>query len=269
MEPHGVIEAGHLHGVVGPAGAMGQQRGVEQRHVGRIRDDAGVEHGVGGQLAVGAHPHPLVRAPVLLALDGHAVDVAHVDGAGLVVPLAQQVLVGRHALLEPGQAVGLGQPGGHGQLVVEAGLVAVEAGLEVEDDLAVLDGHDASGGEALAVADAVDLVQDRHGRVARPQEVGVQGVHRPGGHRARRGHEGLAGDLAAEDPLAVLVGGDTAEDVHLDGLEVEDGDQLVERSAHRESLAGAAPDAPGGMHATARRGRRPRAVRRDQVGRPC
>ena len=98
--------------------------------------------------------------------------------------------------------------------------------------LAVLDGHHPAGGEALAVADAVDLVEDRDGRVAGAQEVGVERVDgsarvvdRPGGR-----HQRLAGDLAAEHPLPVLVGRHAAEDVDLDGLEVEQGDQVVERT---------------------------------------
>ena len=73
--------------------------------------------------------------------------------------------------------------------------------------LAVLDGDHPAGGERAAVADAVDLVEDRHGRVARAQEVGVQRVHLAVGlDGAGGGDERLAGDLAAEDPLAVLVG---------------------------------------------------------------
>ena len=58
----------------------------------------------------------------------------------------------------------------------EAFLGDLEGGGEVEDLLTVLDGGDAAGGEALAVAGAVDLVEDRHGRIARADEVGVQGV---------------------------------------------------------------------------------------------
>jgi hypothetical protein len=58
-------------------------------------------------------------------------------------------------------------------------------------------------GHRKIVAQAVDLVEDRHRRVAGAQEVGVQRVRgaalvldRPG-----RGHQRLAGHLAAEDPL--------------------------------------------------------------------
>ena len=103
----------------------------------------------------------------------------------------------------------------------------LEARLQVEDGLAVLDGHDASGGERAAVADAVDLVEDRHVGIAGPQEVGVERVDgAPGLHGAGRRHERLAGHLAAEHPLALLVGREPSEDVDLDRLEVE---QLHER----------------------------------------
>ena len=71
------------------------------------------------------------------------------------------------------------------------------------------------------------------GRIAGPQEVGVQRVHAlvvvDG---AAGGHQGLSGDLPAEHPLAVLVGAQPSEDVDLDGLEVEQLHQGVERSPH-------------------------------------
>ena len=82
----------------------------------------------------------------------------------------------------------------------------LEARLQVEDGPTVLDGHDSAGGERAAVADAVDLVEDRHRGIAGAQEVGVQRVHgaarldRPG-----RRDEGLAGHLAAEHALALLI----------------------------------------------------------------
>ena len=109
--------------------------------------------------------------------------------------------------------------------------VVVEAGLQVEDRLAVLDRHDTTGREAAAVTDAVDLVQDRHGRIARAQEVRMQRVHEPAAlvDRARGGDERLSGDLATEHALTVLVGRRAAEDVHFDRFEVEQSHEVVER----------------------------------------
>ena len=97
----------------------------------------------------------------------------------------------------------------------------------------MLDPDDPAGGEALAVTDAVDLVDDRDRRIAGPQEVGVQRVHRPVGlDRAARGHERLARDLPTEHPLAILLGRDAAKEVHFQGFEIEQRDQVVERSSH-------------------------------------
>ena len=51
-------------------------------------------------------------------------------------------------------------------------------------------------------------------------------------HGAARGDEGLARDLTAEHPLLVLVGAEAPEQVHLELLEVEEGDEVVERARH-------------------------------------
>ena len=68
-------------------------------------------------------------------------------------------------------------------------------------------------------------------RIARPQEVRVQRVHVPVGvDGAPRRDERLPRDLPAEHALAVLVGADAAEQVHLELLELEQVDQIVERT---------------------------------------
>ena len=130
-----------------------------------------------------------------------------------------------------GSDSGSGSPSGIVSWWSGPGSCDVEAGLQVEDRPAVLDGDDAAGGEAAAVADPVDLVEDRHRRVAGAQEVGVQRVDQAARlvDRAGRGDQRLPGHLAAEHPLAVLVGRAAAEDVDLDGLEVEQRHEIVER----------------------------------------
>ena len=92
--------------------------------------------------------------------------------------------------------------------MISAGFVNVEAGLQIEDGLAVLDGDNPPRGEAAAVANSVDLVQDRHQRIARAQEVGVQRVHLSTRvvDGACRGHQRLTCNLATEDALTTLVG---------------------------------------------------------------
>jgi len=64
--------------------------------------------------------------------------------------------------------------GGRRGLVVQSVLRAVERRRHVEDRAAVLDPGDASRGEALAVAQSVDEVDDGRGEVAGQDEVAVQ-----------------------------------------------------------------------------------------------
>ena len=56
-------------------------------------------------------------------------------------------------------------------------------------------------------------------------------------NRARAGRERLAEDLAAEDPLQRGGGLAAAEEPVLDLLEVEQGDELVDRLGHPPMLA--------------------------------
>ena len=86
----------------------------------------------------------------------------------------------------------------------------------------------------LAVADAVDVVDDRDARIARAQEVRVQRVHVASGSTVRpAATSACARDLAAEHPLAVLVGAHATEQVDLELLELEQVDQIVERALRR------------------------------------
>ena len=83
------------------------------------------------------------------------------------------MLVGSHTRFEVGKTFRLGHIG-HRDLMRQALFGCMKAGLQVEDGLAVLNGDNATSGEAFAVADAVDVVQDGGGRVAWTQEVGVK-----------------------------------------------------------------------------------------------
>ncbi len=76
--------------------------------------------------------------------------------------------------------------------------------------------------------------------------VGLDG---PGG-----GHQRLAGDLPTEHPLGLDIGARPPEDVDLDRLEVEQGDEVVDgflhatscqTGRHTDRAAGAADDGPG------------------------
>ncbi len=117
--------------------------------------------------------------------------------------------------------------GGRRILVVEPALVDLKRGGQVEDRPAPLDRHHPAGGEAFAVADAVDVVDDGPLDIARPQKIGVQAV----GPALRRhglvgGGERLAEHLAAVDVAEPQVLALAAENVLLDRLELEQGQQL-------------------------------------------
>ena len=220
-----------------PARLVRGEDGVEEGHVGGVGRHAGVEQRVVGELAVGPDPEALVGLAHLLGVPREIADVALVDGVGPVEPLGQLLLPGLQPLVEGGQRLGLGHLG-HGDLVLQAGLEVVEGGRQVEDGPPVLHGHDAAGREGPAVADPVDLVEDRDVRVARSQEVRVQRMHPSVLHRAPGGHQRLPGHLAAEDALALLVGLDAPEDVDLNGFEVKQVDEELQGRAHAPMFAG-------------------------------
>ena len=102
--------------------------------------------------------------------------------------------------------------------------------LEVEDRPAVLDGDDAAGGEAAAVADPVDLVEDRHRRVARAQEVGVERVHVAVGSSTVRAAATSAWPATwpPNTRWRSSSGERAAEDVDLDRLQVEQRHEVVD-----------------------------------------
>ena len=112
-----------------------------------------------------------------------------------------------HTGFEVGQTLGFGDFG-HGDLMRQALFGSMKAGLQVKDGLAMLNGHDAASREALAIADAVDVIQNGRSGVAWTQEIGMQRVHSAitvvdgaGG-----GHEGLTGYLSTENALAIFLG---------------------------------------------------------------
>ena len=238
VEPHGVIERGHLVAIVEPRNGVGQHGGVEQRHVRGVGCDALVEARVVAQRAVGADPHVEPRRHLLRVGEVDRGDVARIDGALLVDPL-EVVRVARHraqrleALGDGGQALGRRHVG-HLVLMLEAALGPVEGGLHVEDGLALLHRDDAPRGEGAPVLGAIHLEEDRHARIARAQEVGVEAVEHLALVRrgARGGDHGLAHDLAAEDALASVLRRVASEVVDFDRFEIEELYDFVEGLLH-------------------------------------
>ncbi len=125
----------------------------------------------------------------------------------------------------------------HVGLVFETFLGLLKRGGQVEDRPPVLDGDDAPGGEAAAVACAVDLVNDRLGHVAAAQEIRVQRVGDPSVHGVLRGRQRLAQHLSPENLGAPDVAAVAAEDIVFDTLELQQRDQVFEYGVHCRAVA--------------------------------
>ncbi len=216
---------------------MGTGDGVEEAHVGGVGDDALVEHRIVGQLAVGPHPHVLLRLELgSRTIQAVGPDIAGVDRPRTRVPVAEYLGVLGIAGLEVGERLGVGETLGRLELMLEALFGGVERGREMEDGVTMLDGDDAAGRERSTVADPFDFVEDRDGRVAGTQEVGMQRVDGAVLDRSSGGDERLACHLATEHALALFVGALATEDVLLDLLEVEQADEVVDRSLWHSSI---------------------------------
>src|SRR5207247_2653935 len=83
--------------------------------------------------------------------------------------------------------------------------------------------------------DALDLVDDRDRRIARPHEISMQRMRVTALDRARRSDQRLADHLAAEDPLPARLRAAPAEEIVLERLEIEDGQELSDRARHFSS----------------------------------
>jgi hypothetical protein len=121
--------------------------------------------------------------------------------------------------------------------MLETLLADMERRGKVEDRSPVLDAHHSAGGKRPAIADAIDLVEHRHRRIARPEEVGMERVDGPvliDG--SGRGYERLARHLSAEDSLAILLRGHAAENVDFDRFEIEKIDEVVDIVLHQPIL---------------------------------
>ena len=111
---------------------------------------------------------------------------------------------------------------GHLDVVAESLLGAVEGRRHRKDRVTPLDGPNASGREAPAVADAVHEVDDRDRQVPGQHEVPVEGVRASvllDG--AARRDQRLGEHLTAEDPVGTDVAVPSAEDVALERFERE------------------------------------------------
>ncbi len=96
----------------------------------------------------------------------------------------------------------------------------------------MLDRGDAAGRVALAVAQPLDLVDDRNLRIAGQNEITMQRMRQPSLDGATRRHHRLSDHLAAEHPLPAGLRAVAAKHVHLDRFEIEDGNQVDQALGH-------------------------------------
>ena len=105
----------------------------------------------------------------------------------------------------------------------------------MEDRAPVLDGGDAPGGEAASVPDAVHLIEDGLRRIPGPQEVRMERVGLALVHGSAGRHQRLAQHLPPEDALRAVDRALAPEEVHLQVLQVQQIQQLVESASHTET----------------------------------
>src|SRR6202521_4316776 len=96
----------------------------------------------------------------------------------------------------------------------------------------MLDRGDPAGRIALAVAQAFDLIDDRNLRIARQDEIAMQRMRQPPFDGAARRHHRLPDHLPAEYPLPARLRAGAAKHVHLDRLEIENGNQVNQAFGH-------------------------------------
>ena len=125
----------------------------------------------------------------------------------------------------------------HVGLVFEAFFGLLKRGGQVEDRPPVLDGDDAPGREAAAVARAVNLVDDRLGHVTAAQEIRVQRMGDAPVHGVLCGGQRLAQHLSTEHLGAPDVPAVAAEDVVLDAIQLQKRDQVFEDGVHCKPVA--------------------------------
>jgi len=89
---------------------------------------------------------------------------------------------------------------------------------------------------ALAVAQPLDLVDDRNLGIAGQDEIAVQRVRQPPFDGAAGRHHRLPDHLPAEHPLPARLRAVAAEHVHLDRFEVENGEQVNQALGHQSLL---------------------------------
>ena len=236
VEPHHVVDRGDLHARHEPARTVRVHRCAEEREVRRVGEQVAMERRIVGQRVDRAVPHAAVRrrgdrVQRIANLDGTDLDRAL--GGGDRAERRRQLIGDREREIELGPQRFRRRDLGHRVLVIEALLDTLKRCFEAEDRLAVLDGGDAPGGEARAVAQPVDLIEDRAADVAGAHEVSVQRMDGPvGGDGLGCCRCRLAEHLAAEDRAPAEVLAAPAKQIAIQSLETEEIDECGEDGLH-------------------------------------
>jgi hypothetical protein len=120
----------------------------------------------------------------------------------------------------------------HGHLMGEAGFVDVKRGGKRENRLAVLDRLDAARGEAAAIADALDIIDDRDFRIAGEQKIAMERMGRPTLDGAACSDKRLPDDLPAEDTLPADLRTAATEEVLFEDFEIENSEKVLDGGGH-------------------------------------
>ena len=105
----------------------------------------------------------------------------------------------------------------------------------IENLLAMLNGDDAASRETAAIARPIDFIDDRNRRIARAQEISVQGMTGAGLRidRPISGNERLRDHLPPKHALiGFVLGALPAKQVNLKPLEVHEMEQITNRVRH-------------------------------------
>ena len=113
--------------------------------------------------------------------------------------------------------------------MLEPRFFVMKGGGERKDHSAVLDGLAPAGGEAAAVAKAMDIVDDRRRGIAAEQEIGVQRMRDRVLDGALGGDQSLGDDQPAENALPADLRTAPAKKVLLDLFEIENGQKIGDR----------------------------------------
>ena len=207
MQPKRMIEAGGHEFLFEQRAPVRHQSGIEQPHVGGVGQHALVDRPIVRQPAGGAHPKVKPAVGIFLAEIAFELHRPQFDRPLALVIAPHRIGHGRENCLANfrfARQTFRRRHIRHFRLMLEAGLVSTKRHQHGKDRMAVLARGDAPCGEALAVTDAIDVVDDRNLAIARQQEIGVHGMRRSCLHRAHCGDQRLADHLAAEHALPAV-----------------------------------------------------------------